>query len=60
LFDGDGLYLLVSTTGHWAWRFKYYIVGKEASPHATRGAIYTANQRGTRGLRRLPLLALFN
>ena len=29
LFDGDGLYLSVSTTGHKAWRFKYYFDGKE-------------------------------
>jgi integrase len=29
LFDGDGLYLFVSTTGHRAWRFKYYVDGKE-------------------------------
>jgi integrase len=29
LFDGDGLYLSVSTTGHKAWRFKYYLDGKE-------------------------------
>jgi hypothetical protein len=29
LFDGDGLYLSVSTTGHKAWRFKHYFDGKE-------------------------------
>jgi hypothetical protein len=29
LFDGDGLYLLVSPTGHRAWRFKYYFGGRE-------------------------------
>jgi len=29
LFDGDGLYLAVSITGHKAWRFKYYFDGKE-------------------------------
>jgi integrase len=29
LFDGDGLYLYLSTTGHRAWRFKYYIEGRE-------------------------------
>jgi hypothetical protein len=29
LFDGDGLYLSVSPTGHKAWRFKYYFDGKE-------------------------------
>lgn len=29
LFDGDGLYLSLSTTGHKAWRFKYYVDGKE-------------------------------
>jgi integrase len=29
LFDGDGLYLSISPTGHKAWRFKYYIDGRE-------------------------------
>jgi hypothetical protein len=29
LFDGDGLYLLVSPTGHRSWRFKYYFDGRE-------------------------------
>ena len=36
LFDGDGLYLFVSTTGHRAWRFKYYIDGKEKHLHFGR------------------------
>ena len=29
LFDGDGLYLLVSPTGYRSWRFKYYFDGRE-------------------------------
>jgi hypothetical protein len=29
LFDGDGLYLLVSPTGHKGWRFNYYFGAKE-------------------------------
>lgn len=29
LFDGEGLYLLVSPTGHRSWRFKYYFAGHE-------------------------------
>ena len=29
LFDGDGLYLRVSPTGHRSWRFKYYFQGRE-------------------------------
>jgi integrase len=29
LFDGDGLYLSVSPTGHKAWRFKYYVDRRE-------------------------------
>jgi hypothetical protein len=36
LFDGDGLYLFVSTTGHRAWRFKYCIDGKEKHLHFGR------------------------
>jgi integrase len=36
LFDGDGLYLFLSTTGHRAWRFKYYIDGKEKHLHFGR------------------------
>jgi hypothetical protein len=36
LFDGDGLYLFVSATGHRAWRFKYYIDGKEKHLHFGR------------------------
>jgi hypothetical protein len=32
LFDGDGLYLFISTTGHKAWRFKYYFDSKEKAP----------------------------
>jgi hypothetical protein len=36
LFDGDGLYLYLSTTGHRAWRFKYYIDGKEKHLHFGR------------------------
>jgi integrase len=36
LFDGDGLYLFVSPTGHRAWRFKYYIDGKEKHLHFGR------------------------
>jgi hypothetical protein len=36
LFDGDGLYLFVSTTGHRAWRFKYYIEGREKHLHFGR------------------------
>ena len=29
LYDGDGLYLLVSPAGHRGWRFKYFFGGKE-------------------------------
>jgi integrase len=29
LYDGDGLYLLMSQTGHRVWRFKYRFAGKE-------------------------------
>lgn len=29
LFDGDGLYLLLSPAGHRGWRFKYYFQGRE-------------------------------
>jgi integrase len=36
LFDGDGLYLFLSTTGHRAWRFKYYIDGREKHLHFGR------------------------
>jgi len=36
LFDGDGLYLYLSTTGHRAWRFKYYIEGREKHLHFGR------------------------
>ncbi len=36
LFDGDGLYLFVSPTGHRAWRFKYYIQGQEKHLHFGR------------------------
>lgn len=36
LFDGDGLYLFVSPTGHRAWRFKYYIDGQEKHLHFGR------------------------
>jgi integrase len=36
LFDGDGLYLHLSTTGHRAWRFKYYIDGREKHLHFGR------------------------
>ena len=36
LFDGDGLYLYLSTTGHRAWRFKYYIDRKEKHLHFGR------------------------
>ena len=36
LFDGDGLYLFVSTTGHRAWRFKYYVDGMEKHLHFGR------------------------
>jgi len=36
LFDGDGLYLYLSTTGHRAWRFKYYIDGREKHLHFGR------------------------
>jgi len=36
LFDGDGLYLLISPTGHRAWRFKYYIGGHEKHLHFGR------------------------
>jgi integrase len=36
LFDGDGLYLYLSTTGHRAWRFKYYTEGREKHLHFGR------------------------
>lgn len=36
LFDGDGLYLYLSKTGHRAWRFKYYIEGREKHLHFGR------------------------
>jgi integrase len=36
LFDGDGLYLFVSPTGHRAWRFKYYVEGQEKHLHFGR------------------------
>jgi hypothetical protein len=29
IFDGGGLYLYLSTTGHRSWRFKYRFAGKE-------------------------------
>jgi len=36
VFDGDGLYLYLSTTGHRSWRLKYRFAGKEKHLHFGR------------------------
>jgi hypothetical protein len=41
LFDGDGLYLLLSPSGGKLWRFKYRFAGKDKLLAVNRHAIMT-------------------